>query len=161
MEVAQMKRLIPLLFVLVLPTALFAQGQPSHEAKMLSQFGLTDTQISQVMDIQKKTMITVRQDRVHIRLLKAEMAQALLPAKVDMQAVNDLINQEAQTKADLQKAMVQAKVQLRQIMGDELFYTYERHLKAMHRHHGWRKGFGEENMGQEGGPHMEGDQQRS
>ena len=76
-----MKRLIPLLFVLLLPTALFAQSQPSHETKMLTQAGLNDTQIAQVMDIQKKTMTTVRQDRVHVRLLKAEMAVALLPAK--------------------------------------------------------------------------------
>ncbi len=119
--------------MLVLPTALFAQSQPSREAKMLTQFGLTDTQISQVMDIQKKTTTTVRQDRVHIRLLKAQMAEDLLPAKVDMQAVNDLINQEAQTRADMQKALIGARVQLRQIMGDDNFRLYLRHLMAMHR----------------------------
>ena len=89
---------------------------------MLAQFGLNDTQVSQVIDIQKKTMTTLRQDRVHIRLLRAQMAQDLLPAKVDMQAVNDLINQEAQTRADMQKAFVGARVQLRQIMGDDTFH---------------------------------------
>jgi hypothetical protein len=141
MEVAQMKRLIPLLFVLGLPTALFAQNQPNRETKMLQQFGLTDTQVSQVMDIQKKTITTVRQDRVHIRLLKAQIAQDLLPAKVDMQAVNDLISQEAQTRADMQKSLVGAKVQVRQIMGDDNFRIYLRHLKARYWHHsrGWNR----------------------
>ena len=158
-----MKRMIPLLFVLVLPTALFAQSQPSREAKMLTQLGLNDTQVSQVIDIQKKTMATVRQDRVHIRLLRAQMAQALLPAKVDMQAVNDLINQETQTRADIQKALVGARVQLRQIMGDDAFHMYVKHLMAMHRHHfrGWMRRFRNERMPQEWGAQIDGGQQGS
>ena len=115
------------------------------------------------MDIQKKTMTTMRQDRVHIRLLKAEMAQALLPANVDMQAVNNLITQEAQTRADIQKARVGARVQLRQIMGDDIFHMYVRHLMAMHRQHfrGWGRRFGEERMHQERGARMNGDQQQA
>lgn len=154
-----MKRLIPFFFMLVLPTALFAQNQAGGETKMLKQFGLDDTQISQVMDIQKKTMTTVRQGLVHIRLLKAQMAQDLLPAKVDMQAVNDLINQEAQTRADMQKAFVGARVQLRQIMGDDNFRMYVRHLMAMHRFHfrGRQRGFGNERMLRERGPQMDPD----
>ncbi len=149
-----MKRLIPLFFLLVLPTALFAQNQPSREAKMLSQFGLADAQVSQVIDIQKKTMATIRQDRVHIRLLRAEMAQALLPANVDMQAVNNLITQEAQTRADIQKAFIGARVQLRQIMGDDAFHMYVRHLMAMHRHH-WK-----ENAQSQEWRQMDGDQRQ-
>ena len=155
-----MKRLICLLFVLVLPTALFAQSQPSREAKMLTQFGLNDTQVSQVMDIQKKTMTTVRQDRVHIRLLRAQMAQDLLPAKVDMQAVNDLITQEAQTRADMQKAFVGARVQLRQIMGDDAFHMYVKHFMAIHRR-GWMRRFRNERMHQEWGAQMDEGQQGS
>ena len=129
-----MKRCIPFLLLLVLPVGLFAQNQPTDRTRMLKQLGLDDNQISQVMDIQKKTMTTVRQDRVHIRLLRAQIAQSLLPVKVDMQAVNDLINQAAQTRADMQKALVGSRVQLRQIMGDETFHMYMRHLMAMHRH---------------------------
>ena len=126
-------------------------------------FGLNDTQISQVMDIQKKTMTTMRQDRVHIRLLEAKMAQALLPANVDMQAVNNLITQEAQTRADIQKARVGARVQLRQIMGDDIFHMYGRHLMAMHRQHfrSWGRRFGEERMHQERGVRKNGDQQQA
>ena len=156
-----MKRLIPLLIVLILPTALFAQGQPGHEAKMLTKFGLNDTQISQVMDIQKKTMTTVRQDRVNIRLLKAQIAQALLPVNADMQAVNNLITQEAQRRADIQKAIVGGRVQLRQIMGDDIFAMYVRHLKAMHHRNfrGWGRRFWQERMHQEKGAEMDGDQQ--
>ncbi len=133
MEDADMKRFIPLLFLLVLPAALFAQTQPGPETQMLKQLGLNDSQISQVTDIQKNVMTTIRQDRVHIRLLQAQIAQALLPAKVDMQAVNDLINQAAQSRADIQKALVGAQVQLRQLMGDDNYRAYMRRLMAAHR----------------------------
>lgn len=129
---------------------------------MLTQAGLSDTQVSQVMDIQKKTVTTVRQDKVHIRLLKAQMAVALLPANVDMPALNNLITQEAQTRADIQKALIGAKVQLRQIMGDETFRKYIRHLGTMHRHHfrGWGRSFGNERMPQEKWQQKDGDQQQ-
>lgn len=145
-----MKRFIPLLFLLVLPTVLFAQGQPSRETKMLKRIGLNDAQISQVMDIQKKTMTTVRQDMVHIRLLKAQVAQALLPATVDTQAVNNLIDQESQTSADMQKALVGARIQLRQIMGDDIFRMYMNRLMAMRRMHfrNRMQGFGNGRMPQ-------------
>jgi len=157
-----MRRIGLLLIVLVLPTALFAQGQPRPEAKMLSQLGLTDTQISQVMDIQKKTMMTLRQDRAHVRLLRAQLAEALLPSTVDMQAVNNLISQESQARADIQKALVGARVQLRQIMGDDAFYAYARHLMAMRRSHfrGWGRWGRGPRMPGTNGPGMAGGQQQ-
>ncbi len=156
-----MKRLIPFLFLLVLPTVLFAQDQPSGKTKWLTKLGLSDNQISQIMDIQKKKMATVMQDRLHIRLLKAQMAIDLLPAKVDMPAVNDLISQQAQTRADMQKTLVGARVQLRQIMGDDIFHMYVRHLMAMRRHHfrDWKRGFRNERM--PAGGAMDRDQQES
>lgn len=125
-----MKRLIPLLCMLALPTVLFAQNQVSRETRMLKQLGLDDNQVAQVMDIQKKTMTTIRQDRAQLRLLRAQMSQDLLPAKPDMQAVNDLISKEAQTTADMQKALVGARIQLRQIMGDDNFHKYVSRLMA-------------------------------
>ncbi len=126
-----MKRMIPFLLLLILPAALFAQSQQTAENKMLKQFGLDDTKIAQVMDIQSKTMAAVRQDAVHLQLLRAQLAQALLPAKPDMTAVNDLIGQEAQTRTDIQKTVVGARVQLRQIMGDDNFRVYAWHLRTM------------------------------
>lgn len=136
-----MKKLLPLLVILALPTSLFAQAQQKPDARLLGRLGLNDAQISQVMDIQKKTSMTVRQDRVHIRLLRAQLAEALLPSSVDMQAVNNLISQQSQARADIQKALVGAQVQLRQVMGDDAFRLYARHLMAaMHRRHFHRWG---------------------
>ena len=131
-----MKRLVPVLFLL-LPVALFAQNPQSpkeRESAMLKQWGLNDSQIAQVFDIQKSTRMTVRQDFVQIRLLRAQMAKALLPANPNMQEVNGYITQMAQTRADLMKAFAGACVQLRQIIGEDHFAAYVRLIMHKHRH---------------------------
>ncbi|GEM_PF-2036137 len=129
-----MKRLIPLVF-LVLPMALFAQSPRDHETNMLKKFGLNESQINQVFDIQTRTRATVRQDVVQIRLLHAQMEKALLPASPNMQDVNGYISQIAQTRGDMMKAFVGARVQLRQIIGEDNFPLYSRFI---------RQGFGME-----------------
>ena len=131
-----MKRLVPVLFLL-LPVALFAQNAQSpkeRESVMLKQWGLSDSQVAQVFDIQKSTRTTARQDLVQIRLLRAQMAKALLPATPNMQEVNGYITQMAQTRADLMKAFVGARVQLRQIIGEDHFPEYVRFIMHKHGH---------------------------
>jgi len=135
-----MKRLIPVLFLL-LPVALFAQnaqGPKDRESAMLKKWGLSDSQVSQVFDIQKNARLTVRQDVVQLRLLRAQMAKALLPASPNMQDVNGDIAQLAQTRADMMKTLVGARVQLRQIIGDDNFPAYARFVMRLHRH-GFRR----------------------
>ncbi len=125
-----MKRVLWILLVLLLPLSAFAQSTaPNAQQKALKQLGLNDTQVSKVMDIQGKTRTTVQADRVQLRLLRAQLDKALLPANPDMQAVNGIIGQIGQTRVDLQKTLVAARVQLRQIMGDDTFRAYMRHLR--------------------------------
>jgi hypothetical protein len=133
-----MKLFAVLALVLAIPSALFAQSHAEREKKALQRLGLSDALAAQVMDIQGKTESTIRQDAVQIRLLRAQMQKALLaaPAAVDMQAVNGLINQMAQARADIQKTFVGAELQLRQIMGDDGFRAYMRHMRREF-HHGY------------------------
>ncbi len=131
-----MKRIIPVLFLL-LPMALFAQDAQNpkdRESAMLKKWGLNDSQITQVFDIQKNTRAAIRQDFVQMRLLRAQMAKALLPSNPNMQEVNGYITQIAQTRADLMKAFVGARVQLRQIIGEDNFPAYARFIIHMHKH---------------------------
>ena len=165
-----MKRVLPILLVLFLPVAIFAQTQTppapatpqAAQTRLLKQLGLNDGQVSQVLDIQGKTMTTARADGVQLRLLRAQLAKALLPATPDMQAVNGIIAQIGQTRVDLQKTLVAARVQLRQIMGDDNFRVYMRHVRQyfgmnMHRRM-WGRGFGDGQMdrGPMGGERMPG-----
>jgi len=132
-----MKRLVPVLFLL-LPVMLFAQDAKSpkdRETAMLKRFGLSDSQVTQVFDIQKNTRMTARQDFVQLRLLRAQMAKALLPVSPNLQEVNGYITQIAQTRADMMRAFVGARVQLRQIVGEDNFPAYTKFI--MHIHQRW------------------------
>ena len=135
-----MKRLIPFLFLL-LPVALFAQSPKDQETTMLKKLGLNDSQVAQVLDIQGKTETTIRQDAAQMRLLHAQMGKALLPATPNMQEVNGYITQIAQTQADMMKAFVGARVQLRQIIGDDNFPVYSRFIMHRYGFGGGRDGF--------------------
>ena len=139
-----MKRLIAILF-LILPVALFAQGSKDRETSLLKKFGLSDAQIAQVFEIQDQTRATIRQDAVQLRLLRAQLEKALLPASPDMQEVNGYIDQIGQTRSELMKALVGARVELRQIIGEKNFPAFVRFLwhghRWGHRHWGYRHDF--------------------
>jgi hypothetical protein len=82
---------------------------------------------------------------VQLRLLHAQLDKALLPANPDMQEVNGYIDQIAQARSDLLKALVGARVELRQIIGEKNYPAFSRFLWHRHgwgyRHWGYRHGF--------------------
>jgi Spy/CpxP family protein refolding chaperone len=124
-----MKRFAFLVLLVLAPLALFAQGQQAPERRMLQQLGLTDAQVSQVIDIQSKTRDALVQDAAQARLLRAQISKAMVAGAVDMQAVNGLVDQLSQARAAAQKTMLAAGVQLQQIMGPDNFRVYMRHLR--------------------------------
>jgi hypothetical protein len=145
-----MKRIFPVvaLSLLFIPLMAFAQNQQSPNAAALKKLGLSDAQVTQVMDVQKKTQDLVRQDSVSLRLIRDKIDQALLPANPDVKAVNGLVDQAAQTRAEMQKALLGARIQLRQIMGDDNYRQYIRSFGRFHRRmngpgpQGFRRGMG-------------------
>jgi periplasmic protein CpxP/Spy len=140
-----MKRIALMTLMVLLPLALFAQAQQAPERKMLQQLGLTDSQVSQVMDIQTRTRDTLRQDAAQVRLLRAQIDKAMVASTVDMQAVNGLVDQLSQARAGMQKTFLAARVQLQQIMGPDNMRLYMRNMRQQLAH-----GF----QGRHGGPRV-------
>jgi Spy/CpxP family protein refolding chaperone len=115
--------------LVLMPLALFAQAAQAPDNRMLHQLGLTDSQVTQVLDIQGKTRDAMRQEAAQVRLLRAQIGKAMVADTVDMQAVNALIDQISQARAAAQKTFLAARVQLRQIMGPDKLQEYTRHLR--------------------------------
>ena len=106
-------------------------GAQARESRLLAQqLGLTGAQVTQVLAIQKNTLDRLRANRVHITLFRAQIAEALLPRQVDQMKVNGLIDQIAQSRGDSQKALIDAQIKLRQIMGDAAFQRYRALLRS-------------------------------
>jgi len=154
-----MKRLCIAALVTLIPLAMFAQSPAAKPAdrpdELLKSFKLSDAQIAQVRDIEKATRASLEADFAHLQLLNSQIKVALLPASgnVDMPAIDKLIDQKAQLRAEMEKALVGAKVQLTQIMGKDNFDKYFRDLRARMPKggRGGMKGLGRGQMGGRGG----------
>jgi Spy/CpxP family protein refolding chaperone len=142
-----MKKLLIAALVTLIPLALFAQvpaAKPmdrpgDRQIELLKSFKLSDAQIAQVQDIEKSTRTATQSDFAHLQLLNAQIKVALLPSSgnPDLQAVDKLIDQKAQLRAEMEKSLVSAKVQLTQIMGKDNFEKFFRTLRM----HMPRRGF--------------------
>lgn len=134
-----MKRISVLALALLAPVVMFAQvpGTTPGTA-LLKRLGLTDDQVAKASAIVSTTETTIKDDMVHIRLLEAQIDDAIMPstAKPDMNVVNKLVDQEMQLRGDMQKALLSAKVQLIQIMGRDNFERYWRSLRLELAHGG-------------------------
>jgi hypothetical protein len=138
-----MSKFTPLIVLaLVLsPAFLFAQTLQNRESGALRQLGLSDTQISQVLDLQTKMQTTVRDNMVHLRLIRAQIDEALLPDNPNMQKVNGLVDDQARIRAGMEKELLADRVKLRQIVGDQLYPQLLRMERRMAGDRG-RRGYG-------------------
>jgi hypothetical protein len=124
-----MKRFALAVLLMAIPLALFAQAWQTRERAALQRLGLTDSQVTQILDIQSKTRDALRQGAAQVRVLQAQIDKAMLASTVDMQAVNGLVDQSAQARAGMQKTLLAARAQMQQIMGVDNFQKYMRGVR--------------------------------
>ena len=124
-----MRRFTLAALLVLIPLALFAQAQQAPERRALQQLGLTDAQISQVLDLQAKARDALRQGAAQVRVLRAQIDKAMLASPVDMAAVNLLVDQMSQARAGMQKSLLAARAQMQQIMGVDNFQKYMRGMR--------------------------------
>ncbi len=123
-----MKRLFVFAVAALAPAILFGQIPADRAAAQFKRMGLSDSQVAQVTKVVQDTETLVRDARIHIRLIKAQIDEAILPstAKPDMEAIGKLVDQETQLRATMEKSLLSAEVQLIQIMGRDNFQRYFR-----------------------------------
>ena len=127
-----MKRITVFALALLAPVVMFAQVPPDRAALALKRLGLTSDQVTKVNDITKATETTIKDDRIHLKLLQAQIQDAILPstATPDMAAIDKLVDQESQLRGNMEKALLSAEVQLIQIMGRDNFERYFQMIRA-------------------------------
>jgi len=124
-----MRRFTLAALLALIPLALFAQVQQTPERRALQQLGLTDGQVSQVLDLQAKARDALRQSAAQVRVLRAQIDKAMLANPVDMAAVNALVDQMSQAGAGMQKTLLAARAQMQQVMGVDNFQKYMRGMR--------------------------------
>lgn len=134
-----MKTRLKLLFSVILMAAgalAFAQTNDDavgNPGKHLKALGLTDAQVTQVTDIWTKTEGFARTQMAQMRVTHAQIDLAMNAASPDLTAINALVDKNTQLMAELRKKVLAAEVQIKQIVGDPVFYRLKDGFLARHR----------------------------
>jgi Spy/CpxP family protein refolding chaperone len=138
-----MKRFVPIVLALCLvPVTAFAQAGKYDPTAALKKLGLNDDQVAQAVGIQKTTRSAIRSDLTHIRLVQAQIAEALLPANPDSQAITALIEKKGQLRIDIEKNRMSERLQLVKILGQDNYEKLVRFARQRRSQwfQGWRRG---------------------
>jgi len=95
-------------------------GGRDHD-QMLKRFGLTDDQAKQVSSLMAKQRTDTVPMLAQIKVLDAQIEQAMTSSNTDLKAVNAMVDKKAQIRADIQKQFLAMAVQIHQIVGDQIF----------------------------------------
>jgi Spy/CpxP family protein refolding chaperone len=120
-------RTVALVTFATLAATAFAQPMPNSgpgkggPGNPLQQAGLTDDQAKQVNELLDKQRLALVPIDAQIRVLDAQINEALTAAKTDAGAVNALVDRKAKLQADKEKQLYAALAQVRTLVGDQAY----------------------------------------
>jgi len=104
--------------------------QEVGDRQLWQRLGLTEQESEQVLAVFDRTEQTIRQSRLEIDVLKAELKKLLFQEKVDMQEVEKLLRGSLEWEYRLRLAQITRQVELRRLLGDR---KYARLMEAVKR----------------------------
>ncbi|HUZ17941.1 MAG TPA: hypothetical protein VMV68_06115 [Spirochaetia bacterium] len=148
-----MKRLLPLLMLIIAPALLQAQADQPQARKYLHNIGVSDVDITKIFQTEYQTQRQVREVQLELNILRAELEKALFPVNADMHEVQRLLNESLQWKLKSELATINARVEIRKLLGDVKYAEYQRYLhdervKASRRASAEQRGNGQAGGGQ-------------
>jgi hypothetical protein len=107
-----------------------AFGQDAGDRKIWTRLGLSEEEITRLTAIFDRTERTVRESRLEIDVLKAQLKKALFQDPVDMNEVERLLRASLDWEYKLRLAQITRQVEIRQLLGDR---KYARLFEALRR----------------------------
>jgi hypothetical protein len=123
-----MKRLLPVLMLIIAPVLLQAQADQPQTRKYLHNIGVSDADITKIFQTEYQTQYQVREAQLELNVLKAELEKTLFPVNADMHEVQRLLSESLQWKLKSELATINARVEIRKLLGDLKYAEYERYL---------------------------------
>lgn len=97
-------------------------GQGPRDPKaFLVQQGVSDAVAQQVVDLWTQALSAAEAKRADLKVIEAQIRQAMVPANPDLKAVNALVDRKVALQADLEKARLALEAKVHQLIGDPLF----------------------------------------
>jgi Spy/CpxP family protein refolding chaperone len=105
-----------------------AFGQEVGDRQVWTRLGLTEEEITRITAIFDRTEQAIRQARLEIDVLKAELKKVLYQDPVDMKEVEPLLRASLDWEYKLRLAQITRQVEIRQLLGNR---KYARLLEAV------------------------------
>ena len=124
-----MKRAV-LIVVLVLLAVGFSYGQDWDNPEFLERLDLDEEEAQRIGEIFEETEREIRQARLEIDVLKAQLRKLLFEEQVNMREVERMLRQSLEWELKERLAQIRRQVELRELLGDA---KYARMSQAVER----------------------------
>lgn len=112
-----MKRLM-IVLVLGLLAAGFSYSQDWDNPEILERLDLKEAEVQEIQEIFEKTEREIREARLEIDVLRAQLRKLLFQEQVDMREVERLLRQSLDWEFKERMAQIRRQVELRELLGD-------------------------------------------
>ena len=112
-----MKRLM-LFLVMGLLAVGFSYAQDWDNPELLERLDLDEQQVEKIREIFEETEKEIRQARVEIDVLRAQLRKLLFEEQVDMREVERMLRQSLEWELKQRMAQIRRQVELRELLGD-------------------------------------------
>ncbi len=97
----------------------------------LSEIGLTQDQITQILQVQEKYQAQIREAALEMNVYKAKLAKLLYSDNPDMDQVKKLLEESLQYRLQSEMAAIKQRTETRKIMGEEKWQKMVRLRKQL------------------------------
>ena len=112
-----MKRPMFIVFLGLLTVA-FSYGQDWDNPEVLKRLDLNEAEVEKVRDIFEQTEKDIREARLEIDVLRAQLRKLLFEEQVNMREVERILRQSLDWELKERMAQIRRQVELRQLLGD-------------------------------------------
>ena len=106
------------IFLLSLTVVAFAHSQDWDNPEVLQRLGLDEAELDSIRGIFEETEKGIREARLEIDVLRAQLRKLLYVEQVDMREVERLVRQSLEWELKERMAQIRRQVELRKLLGD-------------------------------------------
>ena len=128
-----MKKLL-MICVLALLAVGFTYSQDWDNPQLLERLGLDEKEAEQIREIFEKTEREIREARIEIDILKAQLRKLLFEEQVNMREVERQLRQSLEWELKERMAHIRRQTQLRELLGDAKYARLAEAIERQRRH---------------------------
>ena len=111
----------------------FAYSQDWDNPQILKRLDLGEEEIANIREVFEKTEMEIREARLEIDILKAQLRKLLFQQQVNMREVERLLRDSLEWEMKERMAQIQRQVQLRTLLGDTKYARLTETVEARRR----------------------------